>query len=303
VVTDVHRNVTPRLIDLESFVTACYARFDLEARHVEFVDCGHPRTLHYHARTGLCDSLEGSNLPLGFVTEHVYEQQAVAFETGDLFVMYSDGLTEARAPSGEMFGPDRLRELIVSMHDQCPTEVVEKVEHRIREFAGEDVHGDDLSVVALRIGEPVQRRSLDRRSGFRDRRGRRELTVARAVASLQEAREFILDGLRSPRPLREGFVPELQLAVQEILTNIIRHGSENVETPVTIGVELLGDRAAVQILYEGEFFRPERTAVIPDLREYPESGFGLYLIEHFVDSAAYSRGLDGRNCIHLVKTF
>ena len=293
VVTDVHQNVTQRLVELESFVTACYARFDLEARHVEFVDCGHPKTLHYDASTGRCDALEGDNLPLGFVPEHVYEQRTVAFETDDLFVMYSDGLTEARAPDGEMFGPERLRDVIVSSRDHQPMEIIEIIEQHIWEFAGQNIYADDLSVVVLRIGTPAQGQS----------QGRREMTVARAVDSLKAARDFIAHCLPSTPPLRDGFVSELQVAVQETLTNILRHAPDDAGTPTTIIVEVLQDRVAVQILYEGESFQPEEIATLPALTEYPERGFGLYIIEHSVDSVTYARQLDGRNCIKLVKAF
>lgn len=293
VVTDVHQQVTPRLVELDSFVTACYARFDLESRHVEFVDCGHPKTLHYHARTGLCDSLQGRNPPFGFVADHVYVQDAVAFETDDIFLMYSDGLTEARASSGEMFGVERLRELVVSAHEHEPKELIEIIERRVLEFAEQNARADDLSVVALRIGTWVNRKPQEVR----------ELKVSRTMDSLAAAREFISSCLSDLEALPDGFVAELQLAVQETLTNIFRHASDEELTPVSIALQNLQDRATVQILYEGEFFRPEGIATLPALTDYPESGFGLYLIEQCVDSAAYARHADGRNGVYLVKFF
>lgn len=292
VVTDVHRAVTPQLAELASFVTVCYARFDLQARNVEFVDCGHPKMLHYHARHGHCEFLAGDNPPLGFVAEHLYEQRAVAFETGDIFVMYSDGLTEARASSGEMYGTDRLSEVVVAMHDHEPSEIIEMIEQSVKDFSGREFYEDDLTVVVLRIREPIQRRPFDRY----------ELTLAPSVDSPSIARQFISDCVLNTQPLPEGFVIELQLAVQEVLTNILHH-SMGAPTPFTIILRILQDRVAVQVLYQGQFFRPDRVATLPELNEFPECGFGLYLIEHSVDSVAYAKHLDGRNCVHLVKVF
>ncbi len=293
VVTDVHRAVSPQLAGLESFVTVCYARFDLQARIMEFVDCGHPKMLHYHARTGLCDFLAGENPPLGFVAEHLYEQRSVPFETDDLFVMYSDGVTEARDRNGEMFGLERLSEVVISMRDQGPLEIIEMIEQRVREFSGQEIYEDDLSVVVLRIAAPVQSQPYDRH----------EVTVTPTMGALETARNFISDSIPSTLPLPDEFVTELQRALQEVLTNIVRHASPEAGAPLTIIVRTLNDRVAVQILYQGKFYRPERVAALPDVTDYPEGGFGLYLIEQAVDSVAYAKHLDGRNCVHLVKMF
>ena len=50
IVTLAHSEVARQLIELESFVTVCYARFDLENRRVDFVDCGHTTTIHFQAK-------------------------------------------------------------------------------------------------------------------------------------------------------------------------------------------------------------------------------------------------------------
>ena len=216
----------------------------------------------------------------------------MAFETGDIFVMYSDGLTEARASSGEMYGTDRLSEVVVAMHDHEPSEIIEMIEQSVKDFSGREFYEDDLTVVVLRIREPIQRRPFDRY----------ELTLAPSVDSPSIARQFISDCVLNTQPLPEGFVIELQLAVQEVLTNILHH-SMGAPTPFTIILRILQDRVAVQVLYQGQFFRPDRVATLPELNEFPECGFGLYLIEHSVDSVAYAKHLDGRNCVHLVKVF
>ena len=85
--------------------------------------------------------------------------------------------------------------------------------------------------------------------------------------------------------------------------SILRHASDDTQTPITIIVKIQQDRVSVRILYEGAFFQPEAIAKLPSLADYPEGGFGLYLIEQSVDSTAYARHLEGRNCIHLMKAF
>ncbi len=95
IITQVHRLMTPQLLSLESFVTLCYARFDLARRQIIFVDCGHTRILHHRCAAGACVALQGDNVPLGFSATEEYRQVTSGFGAGDRFLFYSDGVTEA----------------------------------------------------------------------------------------------------------------------------------------------------------------------------------------------------------------
>ncbi len=53
------------LDDLESFVTLCYARFNMNIRTLDFVDCGHTGILQWHGEKELCETRHGSDLPIG----------------------------------------------------------------------------------------------------------------------------------------------------------------------------------------------------------------------------------------------
>ena len=84
-------------------MTLCYARLDLHAQRLDLVDCGHTGVMHFRARTNVCDLVHGHNLPLGIRAGEIYEQISVAFEPGDALLFYSDGVTEARNPAGELW--------------------------------------------------------------------------------------------------------------------------------------------------------------------------------------------------------
>ena len=88
IVTLAHSEVARQLIELESFVTLCYARFDLVERRLELVDCGHTTTIHYRPATATCQLLQGENLPLGVSESEIFEQMSVAVEPGDVFLFY-----------------------------------------------------------------------------------------------------------------------------------------------------------------------------------------------------------------------
>ena len=153
IVTVVHTDVTRQFIGLESFVTLCYARFDLESRQVAFVDCGHTKTVHFQCRRGICETLRGRNIPLGFSEREIYQQVAVPFEAGDMFFFYSDGVTEAKNETGEFFGEDRLLELIRAHGGLEPEALIDKVRSAVVAFAQAETFADDVTCVAVKIAD------------------------------------------------------------------------------------------------------------------------------------------------------
>ncbi len=89
IVSAVAAAVTKQLIDLESFVTLCYARIDLEKYQLDLVDCGHTRTIHFNRELGTCVFLRGNNLPLGVLEGETYSQISVPLQPGDVLLFYS----------------------------------------------------------------------------------------------------------------------------------------------------------------------------------------------------------------------
>jgi len=151
IVTLVHADVTRHFIGLESFATLCYARFDLERRQVAFVDCGHTKTVHFQCRRGLCETLRGKNIPLGFSEREIYKQVVIPVEAGDMLFFYSDGVTEAENETGEFFGEDRLIELIQTHGGLEPETLIDQVRGAVVAFARTETFADDVTCVAVKI--------------------------------------------------------------------------------------------------------------------------------------------------------
>ena len=151
IVTWVHADVTRQFIGLESFTTLCYARFDLEKRRVTVVDCGHTKTVHFRQNTGACETLQGAQAPLGVSEQEIYQQMSFPFAAGDLFVFYSDGVTEAQNEAGEFFGVDRLGELIRANSRLTPEELVDCVRQAVVAFSHVEAFADDVTCVAVKI--------------------------------------------------------------------------------------------------------------------------------------------------------
>jgi PAS domain S-box-containing protein len=148
-----HAGVVRHLIELESFVTLCYVRLDVNRRRLDLVDCGHTGIVHLHGSTGLCEIVHGDNLPMGVREGEIYDQISVPFEPGDLLLLYSDGITEARNPARELLGVERLKEFVRINRELEPTRFVEALRQAVFTFSQSDRLADDLTTVAIKVEE------------------------------------------------------------------------------------------------------------------------------------------------------
>ena len=286
-----HAEIARQLIDLESFVTLCYARIDTARRLVKLVDCGHTGTIQLHSHSGRIDLLHGDNLPLGVIEGEKYKQISAPIELGDVLLFFSDGITEARNSFGELFGMDRLTSCIRTNGGLQPVDMVETIRKEVVEFCGTDRLADDLTVVAVRIeevGPPIARATLCTKS---------ELGQLRCV------REFVRSFCdRLPVALLdEDAKKALELAVNEAASNIMKHAYRgHTDEKIELEAEAFAGRIVIRLYDQGHPFKAA-SPTLPPIDLSRESGFGLYILTQSVDDVHYYRDEHGRNCIALTK--
>jgi len=151
VVGVIHNDLTAQFIGLEFFSTLCYMRFDRRAHMLTYVDCGHTKTIHWRSKTRDCVTLEGPCLPIGFSTKEVYTQNCTDFEEGDLFVCFSDGVTESADEFDEPFGSERLMATVADAADAELPEVIRRLRTAIDSHCGTRAFCDDLTIIVIRI--------------------------------------------------------------------------------------------------------------------------------------------------------
>lgn len=147
----VNREITPELIDLESFITCSYARFNREEEMLTIVDCGHVPVVKVTAATGKPELLKTQNLPLGVLREEEYRQLEIPFKPGDLFCFYTDGITETQNKDGELFGYKRLTETLTSIWNINPRRILGHFIEMLVEFNQGVPREDDMTFIAIKI--------------------------------------------------------------------------------------------------------------------------------------------------------
>jgi sigma-B regulation protein RsbU (phosphoserine phosphatase) len=140
-----------------TFVTAFYAVLDPSKRSLTYARAGHnpPRLAHQGVLRGQIESLDQNGaMPLGILPDQTYRQTTVSLEHGDLLLLYTDGVTEARAPKrgvnmAELFGIERLDQLLLDCGSGNAQQCIESIRQEIGRFSQNTPIIDDQTLIAL----------------------------------------------------------------------------------------------------------------------------------------------------------
>ncbi len=135
-------------IETGKFITMVYVVLDPETRTVASASAGHPAA-RVVTSDGQVGELGGHGLALGIDSDQEYEVARDEFAPGTTVVLYTDGVLEARR-DGELYGEERLDDLLRRRADLGPQALAEAVLAECKSFAGGEL-SDDCAVVCLRL--------------------------------------------------------------------------------------------------------------------------------------------------------
>jgi sigma-B regulation protein RsbU (phosphoserine phosphatase) len=120
--------------DSDRFVTAIYGTLEMapHGAEVELSVAGHPTPLVRRADRTL-ETTESHGTLLGALEHPMLSEESIRLAPGDVLVLYTDGVTEARA-RGSLFGEDRLRRIVATGADGAD-DLASEIEHAVREFS------------------------------------------------------------------------------------------------------------------------------------------------------------------------
>lgn len=137
------------------FTTLFFGLLDAETGKLEFVNAGHNPPMVIDRDAGKVEELHIGGPLLGAFDELAFQVGELTLETGQLLVAYSDGLTEAQDPSGEEYGEENLKQLLLREAGSLDG-LVERVFAEIDAFAAGTDQIDDLTMLVLQLPEPDQ---------------------------------------------------------------------------------------------------------------------------------------------------
>jgi serine phosphatase RsbU (regulator of sigma subunit)/anti-sigma regulatory factor (Ser/Thr protein kinase) len=266
------------------FVTCLFVILDPKTGGFVFANAGH--NLPIKCGMGEAEELLARGMPLGLIPGIDYEERESRLKPGQGLVLYSDGLTEAHNPQGEMFESQRLLTLLKS-YSGSAAQIQASLEE-LSSFTGPDwEQEDDVTLVALeRL--PLNQADFDDSTIDERMHILADFEIESAPGNERKAMEKVVDVIHGLNFTKEK-LEKLKTAVAESTMNAMEHGNKyRHDLPVRVVVLASEDSVRVRIRdYGGGRTIPEQ--VLPDIDAklaglQSPRGWGLFLIKNMVDA-------------------
>ncbi len=168
-------------LDARSFITMTYAVIDMRERTMTYARAGHTPLIYVPGNgTGAPSRAAGDaprvrilvpdgmvlglKLDNGEMFERILEEETIQLKNGDLYLFFTDGISEAMNVHDDCFGEHRLGELVENHAHLPSTQLRERVLREIASFVGEAPQHDDMTMILLKVDE-VGREGQERQEG------------------------------------------------------------------------------------------------------------------------------------------
>ena len=133
----------------EYYCTLAYAVFDLKRRILTMANSGLPYPIRWSE--GVCAQIELPGVPLGSFPGTTYDEVTLALHPGDVFVFYSDGVSEAMNDAGGEFTSERIIDVVNRSVHQPAAKIVEALVAAVDEWRAGAPPNDDMTAMVLKI--------------------------------------------------------------------------------------------------------------------------------------------------------
>ncbi len=134
----------------DKFITFFYAVIDLDTNTLTYVNAGHNPPYLYHA-DGTFKRLEVGGIILGMMANVAYPTGVETLQAGDLLVMFTDGVTEAKNTQDQDFEESRMEEIVGRCRDLPVKVLLDEIVYAVKTFARGTPQSDDITLMAVKI--------------------------------------------------------------------------------------------------------------------------------------------------------
>jgi serine phosphatase RsbU (regulator of sigma subunit) len=138
-----------------SFISATYFVVNTRKKIIQYARAGHCPVLYYSAASREATYLKDRGTALGMIKNKSYcdfiDTNELTYAPGDIMVLYTDGITEAKDQKGEEYGYDRLKSLLEAVKEGQPKEIQDALIADLHAFSGTDQINDDYTTMIVKF--------------------------------------------------------------------------------------------------------------------------------------------------------
>lgn len=267
------------------FITMFLGVMDLSTGTIRYCNAGHNPPIVI--RNGQAEILSTEpSLLLGVEMNARYTANELTLLPGDTLFLYTDGLTEAENIRKELFGERRALETAAISGTLTASEQMERMQQAVHTFVDGAEQSDDLTMLVIRfMGND------------------NTLCMSNDIEELNKLEPF-LNGIFEREHLDMSMLPQIDLALEEAVTNIIMYAyPEGEKGTAELTVEVADGQISATLIDSGTPFNPlqqQEANLDVSLEERKIGGLGIHLIKEIMDVVEYAYE-DGRNVLKMKK--
>ncbi len=291
--SEINRSIYPDLDKAQAFVTAAVARIDAKPLRIAYASAGHVEAALWHKRTGWIEFLPATGLPLGVQQFLSCRTKGFNLEPGDVLLLYSDGVTEAENPEGEVFGAQGLSDIMEVVYPASAYDQISVILKAVESFCDGLPIRDDLTLVMLKVAdEGEQSKKII------------PFVLQSKTSAIGQFIEWTSEKI-IPH-VQEEYIPELvdqfTLALSEVITNQTEHAYEYTAGMIVGRLTLSESTWQADLFDRGIGFDSDSASeFVINTEDPPIHGYGLRIMHSLLDHCTYERLVDGRNHWKLTK--
>jgi len=270
--------------DSQMFTTLFCGILDTRTGEIRYSNGGHNPPYHL-SRAGVQQVPKTGGRVLGLLEETTYAGSRLVLGPGETLLLYTDGVTEALDPAEQFFSERRLESILTQINFASAREQIEHLTREITLFAAGAEQADDITTLAIRFLGPAGSNNGELQFTLKNR-------IAEIAALGERLGEFAAVHQLTPNVLHD-----LNLALEEAVTNIISHGySDHREHEILVCIRVESGAVIAELKDDARPFNPltapEADATKP-LDERTAGGLGIHLMRKLMDGIEYQRLEDG----------
>lgn len=288
----------------DSFVTVFVATIDTVEGTLDYASAGHTPALLWRFASHTTEQLRATSLPIGLYGYQINAPQTIRLYPGDTLVLYTDGITEAQAPSGGFFGINRLIYILESKVNEPPETLQQYIQAEVSNFRRDSRSCDDATLLIVKmlreadVATPPNISTIIKTIDF---------SYPADINCLVDISEKVTIACRDlpimpPAGRANDFVYHIELAISEICTNIIKHAYAEVDGTLDGRITLLNNGIQMDFYDTGASFDPN-TIPAPNIdpAQLEEGGYGLHIVRQIMDVVSYENHPQRGNHWYLLK--
>ena len=270
--------------DSQMFTTLFCGILNTRTGEIKYSSGGHNPPYHL-SRAGVQQVPKTGGRVLGLLEETSYGWGRLALGSSETIFLYTDGVTEAMDPAGQLFSEQRVESILTQTKFASAREQIEHLTSQITLFAAGAEQSDDITALAIRYLGPAGNKNEELRFTLKNRLAE----IARLGERLGE--------FAAVHQLAPSVLYDLNLALEEAVTNIISHGySDHREHEILVRIRVESGEVIAEVKDDAPAFNPLTAPdadVTTPLDERTAGGLGIHLMRKLMDEIEYQRLEDG----------